>query len=427
MSVRRILGIVAGLVLALAAPASGAQVEKIAGGLDSPRHLAFGGDDLYLAEAGRGGPGPCFAGPEGQVCVGNTGAVTVVDEDGRQHRLVDGLASFANQGTNESAIGPHGIYVKGKNEVLITNGGPTEANRDELTAQNPVADLFGRLLRIERDGDVESLADIWDFERDNDPDGHGVDSNPVDVLVDGKHLVVADAGGNTLLNVRKKGSIDVLSLFGDRLVQDPFGPGQIPMQAVPTGVVKGPGGDHFMTQLTGFPFPVGAANVYRVDRKSGAAEVFASGFTNLMDLAFDKHGTLWVLEIDHDSLLTPIGPNDDGAIYSVDEHGAKHRLELAPGTLTHPGGITVGKDGALYVTNRSTSPGGGEVLKIAVEAGDGGRGDDDRDGGNGGDEDRDSDDRGHSGRGDGDRHRGRDRGGDGDRDERKHSRKHEDD
>ena len=47
MSARRILlPLVAGLVLAIAAPASAAQVEKIAGGLDSPRHLAFGSDAL---------------------------------------------------------------------------------------------------------------------------------------------------------------------------------------------------------------------------------------------------------------------------------------------------------------------------------------------------------------------------------------------
>jgi hypothetical protein len=46
-----------------------------------------------------------------------------------------------------------------------------------------------------------------------------------------------------------------------------------------------------MSQLTGFPHPVGAANVYRVNSKTGEAEVFASDFTNIMDLAFGKHGT----------------------------------------------------------------------------------------------------------------------------------------
>jgi sugar lactone lactonase YvrE len=82
-----------------------------------------------------------------------------------------------------------------------------------------------------------------------------------------------------------------------------------------------------------------------------------------MDLAFDHDGTLWVLEIDHDSLL---GGATDGAIYSVDRDGDKTLLDLPPGTLTAPGGITVGNDGVLYVTNKTMSAGGGEVLRIDV-------------------------------------------------------------
>jgi hypothetical protein len=373
MPVPRLLVLVGASILSLAGPASAAEVEKVAGGLDNPRHLAVGGDHLYVAESGRGGSGPCFPGPEGvPVCVGATGAVTVIDEDGSQHRLVGGLASFADQGTGENAIGPHGIYVKGRSGILVTNGGPTAANRDDLAAQNPVADLFGRVLRIERDGSIERLVDVWAFERDNNPDAvvanPAIDSNAVDVLAHGGRLIVADAGGNSLLKARKSGEVEVLSLFANRLVPNPAEPGQIPMQAVPTGVVKGPHGDYFMSQLTGFPFPVGAANVYRVDRKTGEAQVFASGFTNIMDLAFDGHGTLWVLEIDHDSLFPPVGPSTDGAIFAVDKNGEKKQLELAPGTLTHPGGITVGEAGALYVTNKATAAGGGEVLRIDVGA-----------------------------------------------------------
>jgi DNA-binding beta-propeller fold protein YncE len=371
MSAPRLLALVGASIFAFAASAGATEVQKIAGGLDNPRHLAFGDKDLYVAEAGRGGDGPCFPGEEGATtCVGATGAVTVIDQHGGQHRLVSGLASLGDQGTGANAIGPHGIDVKGSDEVFVTNGGPTEANRDELAKQNPVADLFGRVLRIGHDGAIERLVDVWGFERDNNADAKvgnpAVDSNAVDVIAKHGRLVIADAGGNTLLKARKDGSIRVLSVFPNKTVQAPSGPDEIPMQAVPTGVVKGPHGDYFMSQLTGFPFPVGGANVFRVDRHSGETAVFAGGFTNIMDLAFDRDGTLWVLEIDHDSLL---GPGTDGAIYSVDENGEKTLLDLPAGTLTAPGGITVGDDGALYVTNKTTSAGDGEVLRIAVDGG----------------------------------------------------------
>jgi hypothetical protein len=370
MRVRTLLLIAGAALIGLAAPAYAVQVETIATGLDNPRHLAFGGDHLFVAEAGEGGPGPCLPGPEGDVvCVGDTGAVTLVDDDGDQRRIVEGLASLATEGTGNAGIGPHGVFVKGK-RLLITNGGPTNLDRDALAAENPVAELFGRVLQIKRHDGIRSLADIWAFERDNNPDAEvgneEVDSNAVDVLSDRGRLIVPDAGGNTLLKAKKHRGIEVLSLFPDREVPDPFG-GEEPvrMQAVPTGVVEGPDGDYYMTQLTGFPFPVGAANVYRIDRKSGEAEVFASGFTNLMDLAFDEHGTLWVLEIDHDSLF--MGAGTDGAIFALDQDGNATQLELPPGTLTHPGGITVGEDGALYVTNKADQANVGEVLRITLD------------------------------------------------------------
>jgi hypothetical protein len=374
MRVLRVLPIVLLLALGVApAAAATTSVDVVATGLDSPRHLAFGSrGDLFVAEAGRGGSGPCFIGGEGPACMGATGAVTKIDRSGRQSRFVEGLASYANTPGNDNAIGPHGITVLGADRVFVTNGGPTEPkdasgapiSRDTLAAQNPVADLFGRLLLIKHHGKIRKVADIWAFERDVNPDAAvgnpAVDSNPVDVLFDRGRFVVADAGGNAIDVVNHKGRVRNLAVFANRLVPNPFGGPDIPMQAVPTSVVEGPDHQYYVSQLTGFPFPPGAANVYRVNPRSGAVTVFASGFTNIMDLAFGKDGTLYVLEIDHDGLLSG---STDGGLFAVSRDGAKRQIALAPGTLTMPGGITVGKDG-LYVTNNAGSPGGGQVLRI---------------------------------------------------------------
>ena len=134
------------------------------------------------------------------------------------------------------------------------------------------------------------------------------------------------------------------------------------MQAVPTSVVKGPDGQYYVSQLTGFPFPPGGANIYRVDPTTGAVSTFATGFTNLMDLAFGRDGTLYAIEIDHDSLL---GPLNDGALFTVSRNGVKRQIDLPAGALPFPGGITVGDDG-LYISINGGSPGGGAVVRVRL-------------------------------------------------------------
>jgi hypothetical protein len=372
----RVLPIVLLLAFGVApAAAATTSVDVVASGLDSPRHLAFGSrGDLFVAEAGRGGSGPCFFGGEGPACMGATGAVTKVDRWGRQSRIAKELASYANTPGDMNAIGPHGITVLGADRVFVTNGGPTEPkdasgspiSRDTLAAQNPVADLFGRLLRIKHREQIREVADLWAFERDVNPDAvvgnPAIDSNPVDVLFDRGRFVVADAGGNAIDVVDHRGHVSNLAVFANRPVPNPFGGPDVQMQAVPTSVVVGPDRQYYVSQLTGFPFPPGGANVYRVNPRTGAVTVFASGFTNIMDLAFGRDGTLYVLEIDHDGLL---GGSADGGLFAVSPKGTKRQIVLAPGELTMPGGIAVGRDG-LYVTNKAGSPGDGEVLRIRV-------------------------------------------------------------
>ena len=400
MHAKRLLPSLAAAALLVAAPTAAAHRSGghhhgreagstvLASGLHNPRHLDLDRNgDLYVAEAGTGGgTASCFDSAEGPACVGATGAVARIPGadsryPGAAETVVDGLASFATavddpatpeNDVGNNAIGPHGIDVK-HGVVYVTNGGPTEPQRegktvlrDTLALEDPVAAGFGRLLAI-RDGHVDRIADIWGFERDNNPDkvlgNPAVDSNAVDVLRLHGRSFVADAGGNTLLEVEDDGSIAVRHIFPNKDEPNPMQPGGIvPMQAVPTGVVKGPDGLLYVSQLTGFPFPVGGANVFVIDPHSGDIVRTISGFTNAMDLAFGPDGTLYVLEIDADSLL---GPSTDGAIFTVAPGATTgERIALPEGTLTEPGGIAVGRHGELYVTNHATSADGGQVLRI---------------------------------------------------------------
>ena len=135
------------------------------------------------------------------------------------------------------------------------------------------------------------------------------------------------------------------------------------MDTVPTSVALGPDGDYYVGQLTGFPFPVGAANIYRVPAAGGAPQVVASGFTHIVDLTFGPDGSLYVVEIAKNGLLAAFNDNDwTGALIRIAPNGT--RTELVPGVLTAPGGVAVGSNGDLYVTNNSIYSDIGQVIRI---------------------------------------------------------------
>jgi hypothetical protein len=135
------------------------------------------------------------------------------------------------------------------------------------------------------------------------------------------------------------------------------------MQAVPTSVVKGPDGAYYVGQLTGFPFPPGGANVWRV-RPGHAPEVFAGGFTNIIDIAFDKRGRLYVLEIATGGLLnTPEDELPVGRLVRVNKNGS--RKTLASEGLAAQGGFVLGH-GAAYITNNSILSDAGQVVKVKL-------------------------------------------------------------
>lgn len=346
--------------------------EVVATGLNNPRGITIGrSGTIYVAEAGRGGEGPCLEGPEGNVCYGPTGAVTRI-RDGEQERIVDDLPSLASE-DGSGATGPHDVALdKGTVYTVVGLGNNPEA-RDEL---GDVGENFGQVVRLNRDGTWDARDDLAGYEADNDPDGAGPDSNPYSLRVIKGKRVVADAGGNTLVQVTETDTFKTLAVFPTREVPFPELPQAppdapppgtpIPMQSVPTSLVPGPNGSYFVGELTGFPFPVGGARVYKVTRGDTTPDVYAEGFTNIVDVAYSK-GNLYVLELFSKGLLQAQGPDADitGRLVEVAPDGTQ--TTIASDGLNAPGGMAIGPDGAIYVSTFSILPEQGQVVRIELE------------------------------------------------------------
>jgi len=123
--------------------------------------------------------------------------------------------------------------------------------------------------------------------------------------------------------------------------------------------VAGPDGALYVGELTGFPFPVGEARVYRVVPGEDP-EIYATGFTNIIDIAFDSAGNLWVVEIAHNSLAADA---PTGALMRVGPGGGTPTVVLDQG-LSFPTSVAITDNGSVLVTNCGVCPGEGEVLQV---------------------------------------------------------------
>lgn len=346
----------------------------VVGGLDSPRGLAVAADGtIYVAESGEGGTDPCIEHPElGHLCFGPTAGVSSVN-DGTATRVVDGLLS-AITATGET-FGASAVAVGADGTVWYTLGGPA-AGAAETRAQIAGGEGLGQLYKLDADGTPTSVADFAAFESADNPDaaqpGNQLPDSNVNglaLLADGGALVV-DAGGNDLLSVDGDGTISVAAVFPvvfQAAPPDPTAspvpgasPAMIPMDPVPTSVAIGPDGAYYVGQLTGFPFPNGGASVFKVVAGQDPTP-YATGFTNVMGVAFDADGALYVLEIAHDGLLAaPPGQLPMGGLWKVPAGGGTPEL-VATG-LPMPGGIAIGGDGTVYASICAVCPNGGGIV-----------------------------------------------------------------
>ena len=383
------------LTVALAVPTMAQEptVEVLADGLNNPRGVKVADDgSVYVAEAGFGGD-TCLGEGAEAMCYGPTGAVVRVTPDGVE-RVVEGLNSGASGpeagGASDTAIAADGtLYV-------VINLGADPASRADMPEAFANA---GWLMKLGPDGSLEPVADVAAFETANDPDaemGGEVDSNPYGIVATDGGVVVADAGGNDVLLVGDDGSVTLLGVIAPTIHEfsaadlaamgpPPEGEGEVPstegegeappadamipvpVQSVPTSVALGLDGALYVGELTGGPFPLGGASVWRLADGEEPTE-YATGFTNIMGLGFAPDGTLYVAEMVSDGLMAVFSGGDAppiGAVKSVPPGGGEPTLVASGEQFMALGGLAVDGDGAVYVsTGTIMGPAGGTLVKI---------------------------------------------------------------
>jgi sugar lactone lactonase YvrE len=273
---------------------------------------------------------------------------------------VTGLPSYARSADGGEATGPQRISLHGRGNAYVTIGlgrDPAARTNGSLGENGP---SFGQLIKVDASGGLHSVADVAGYEAANNPDSiFPPDSNPFGLLALGAGQLVTDAGGNDLLYVAADGTISTVAVFPNRLLPLPANPNVlVPVQAVPTSVAIGPDGAIYVGQLTGVPFPVGGASVYRVVPGSTPTE-FASGFTNIIDIAWGHDGNLYVLEIAAHSLRAG---DHIGALIRVSPDGAT-KTTITENLVT-PSALAIGTDGSFYVSTCGDCAGVGKVVKI---------------------------------------------------------------
>lgn len=299
----------------------------------------------------------------------------------------------------QGAFGPPGPVL------IVPQRGPDKGTAIPVTDPFPLVDVaispldgtgwgigfgedeHGYLFHELADGTIETVLDIWLYQQsDADPvdqEGFDTDSNPygLTVMPNGDALV-ADAAGNDIIRVTPEGDaltvarLDVQTIETDH-VPFPGLPPTIDAEAVPTTVTIGPDGYIYVGELKGFPFRPGTSHVWRIDPDaedawcsvtdpSADCTMHLDGLTAIQDIAFSHNtGRLYVYELAADGVFAFEAGFETGefpAAVLLEVHPNGTWKELAAGALSEPGGVIVGHNNKVYVTDHVFTD--GRLLRV---------------------------------------------------------------
>jgi|tagenome__1003787_1003787.scaffolds.fasta_scaffold20928605_2 hypothetical protein len=348
-----------------ASVAPAAHVKVFATGFNNPRGLTFGpGGNLFVAEGGLGGShstvGKCkqasgaaapYTGSSHSRVLG--GRIARVTPAGRVSTVVKALPSSQTSpalgnlvsGVSSVAFIGHRMYA------LLAGAG----------CSHGVPGIPNGVIRVHHDGTWTMVANLSRFQRTHpvkNPDDEDFEPDGTWYSMTAFHGVLfpMDSNHGELDRVTPRGGVsrvmDISAKVG---------------HVVPTALLP-VGGDArnpamFIGNLGVFGPPDGTVpneKVYRLTQ-TGHLIVRATGLEQVLGLA-RRNGVLYALEMSS----TPGGPTPGtGAIVRVRRGAAP---ETVVSGLTFPTGITVGPDGAFYVSNQGFGfgAGQGQVLRITL-------------------------------------------------------------
>ncbi|MFI5687621.1 ScyD/ScyE family protein [Streptomyces sp. NPDC051636] len=323
---------------------SDAPVTVVASGLNSPRSLAWGPDGHLLVSEAGATPTDCQGTGFATRCYGLTGSIADISS-GAPVRTAEGLPTTFNQ---EETIGPNGLAVGPNGHVYTLEAGSPEQVPSGLPTDLSavLSKQYGSLMDV-TGGQRKVLANPgsvnWQWSEDHkDLSSNFPASNPYALTTKpGGGFYLVDAASNTLDSVDRHGRVRVLAF----VPKTPAG-----SDAVPTCVAVGPDGGVYVGEITGHGNSATAANVYRYSPRTGKLKVWQSGFSAISGCGFGANGDFYVTQFDTTGFL-PTG-DPVGNVIQIN-HRDNSRTVLADGKLFSPTGFLAGRDGSVYVANKT--------------------------------------------------------------------------
>lgn len=316
-----------------------AQLTPVAGNFIGPAGVEADNDgNIWITETGSG-----F----------NNGKVIRVKPNGDKDLIVSKLPSFANPDNGEVSGAWRTMLLPNNRLAVIVGEGPTA--------------LFGRIMLFNLTGfqpgisDAKTIADTTstiEISRFSLAQSGVTNSNPFSAVLESDgSWYVADAGANMIVKVAPNGQRSVFARFPKVPNPTPVGPPVV--DAVPTKIMANPDGGFYVSILTGFPFNVGQAAIYNLD-KNGVISPYFKGLTMLTDMALDPlTGDIYAMQFGNFGFAPSPGfVFGSGKIHRIQRGGGFSEVlasNFGPGS-----GLTLDKSGNLYATSLFT----GQLLKM---------------------------------------------------------------